>query len=97
MISGLHCWNWKGRFGFTYLANNADHNRSDGCKRFVMRADEKLTAFLELKSTIRDCSIGSKLSSQRGAKVREEMGNGLRFRITRNDGHNPKQEKEIIL
>jgi len=52
------------------LANNADHNRSDGCKRFVMRADEKLTAFLELESAIRDCSISSKLSLQRGANFR---------------------------
>jgi hypothetical protein len=42
-------------------------------------------------------SIGSKLSLQRGAKFREGMGNGLRFRITRNDGHKPKQEKEIKL
>jgi hypothetical protein len=30
-------------------------NRSDGCKRFVVRADEKLTAFLELESAIRIC------------------------------------------
>ena len=29
------------------------HNRSDGCKRFVVRADEKLAAFLELESAIR--------------------------------------------
>ena len=43
-----------------------------------MRADEKLTAFLELESAIRDCSIGSKLSLQRGANFREGMGNGLR-------------------
>src|SRR5437868_15263029 len=39
-------------------------------------------------------SIGSKLSLQRGAKFREGMGNGLRFRITRNDGHKPKTRKE---
>jgi hypothetical protein len=58
-----------------------------------MRADEKLTAFLELESAIRDCSIGSKLSVQRGANFREEMGNGLRLRITRNDGHKPKTRK----
>jgi hypothetical protein len=30
----------------------ADAHRDDG-KRFVVRADEKLTAFLELESTIR--------------------------------------------
>jgi hypothetical protein len=59
-----------------------------------MRADEKLTAFLELGSAIRDCSIGSKLSSQRGANFREVMGNGLRFRITWNDGHKHKTRKE---
>jgi hypothetical protein len=82
------------RTAFLDLANNADHNRSDGCKRFVMRADEKLTAFLELESAIRDCSIGSKLSLQRGGKFREGMGDGLRFRITRNDGHKPKTKKE---
>jgi len=42
----------------------------------------RLTAFLELESAIRDYSIGSTLSLQRGAKFREEMGNGLRLRIT---------------
>jgi hypothetical protein len=31
-----------------------DAHRDDG-KRFVVRADEKLTAFLELESTIRTC------------------------------------------
>jgi hypothetical protein len=32
----------------------ADAHRGDG-PRFVVRADEKLTAFLELESAIRDC------------------------------------------
>ena len=32
----------------------ADAHREDG-KRFVVRADEKLTAFLELESVIRGC------------------------------------------
>ena len=32
----------------------ADAHRDDG-KRFVVRADEKLTAFLELESAIRAC------------------------------------------
>src|SRR5438105_3815662 len=32
------------------------------------------------------------LSLQRDANFREGMGNGLRLRINRNDGHNPKQE-----
>jgi len=31
-----------------------DAHRDDG-KRFVVRADEKLTAFLELESVIRTC------------------------------------------
>jgi hypothetical protein len=31
-----------------------DAHRGDG-KRFVVRADEKLTAFLELESTVRVC------------------------------------------
>jgi hypothetical protein len=35
-----------------------------------MRADEKMTAFLELESAISDSSIGSKISLQRGAKFR---------------------------
>jgi hypothetical protein len=42
-------------------------------------------------------SIGSKLSLQRGAKFREGMGNGLRLRITQNDGHKPKKRKKITL
>jgi hypothetical protein len=29
------------------------NNRSDGCKRFVVHADELLTAFVELESAIR--------------------------------------------
>jgi hypothetical protein len=32
----------------------ADAHRDDG-KRFVVRADEKLTAFVELESAIRAC------------------------------------------
>ena len=32
----------------------ADAHRGDG-KRFVVRADEKLTAFVELESAVRDC------------------------------------------
>jgi len=34
----------------------ADAHRDDG-KRFVVRADEKLTAFLELESAIRPTSV----------------------------------------
>jgi hypothetical protein len=40
----------------------ADAHRGDG-KRYVVHADEKLTAFLELKSAIRGCKIG--LTSRR--------------------------------
>jgi hypothetical protein len=35
----------------------ADAQRGDG-KRFVARANEKLTAFMELESAIRGCRIG---------------------------------------
>jgi hypothetical protein len=35
----------------------ADAHRDNG-KRFVVRADEKLTAFLELQSAIRAASVG---------------------------------------
>jgi hypothetical protein len=55
----------------------------------------RLDAALETAGAIR--RIGSKLSLQRGAKFREGMGNGLRLWVTQNDGHNPKQEKEIKL
>src|SRR5438034_10551829 len=40
----------------------ADAHRGNG-KRFVVHAEEKLTAFLELKSAIRPCGIG--LTSRR--------------------------------
>jgi hypothetical protein len=39
-------------------------------------------------------SVASKLSLQRDAKFRGGMGNGLRFRITRNDSHKSKTKKE---
>ena len=32
--------------------NNADHNRSDSCNRYVVLADEKLIAFGELEAEI---------------------------------------------
>jgi hypothetical protein len=35
------------------------------------------------------------LSLQRGANFREEMGNGLRFRVTQNEDHKPKTRKKI--
>jgi hypothetical protein len=59
--------------------------------------DEKMTASLELESAIRGCSVGSKLSLQRGANFREGMGNGLRLWITRDDGHKPQKRKETIM
>ena len=40
----------------------ADAHRDDG-KRFVVHAEEKLTAFVELESAIRGCGIG--LTSRR--------------------------------
>ena len=40
----------------------ADAHRDDG-KRYVVRAEEKLTAFLEAESAIRGCRIG--LTSRR--------------------------------
>src|SRR5512133_3534554 len=36
----------------------ADAHRDDG-KRFVVRANEKLTAFVELEAAIRGCGFGS--------------------------------------
>jgi hypothetical protein len=63
-----------------------------------MRADEKLTAFLELESAIRDCSIGSKLSLQCAQKFREGMGKRSAFSdYPGTRAKNPKQEKEITL
>jgi hypothetical protein len=51
------CWSW----GCVSTVNSrgrtiwfADAHRDDG-KRFVVRADEKLTAFVELESAIRPC------------------------------------------
>src|SRR4029077_11686282 len=38
-------------------------------------------------------TIGSKVSLQPSTKFREEMGNGLRLRITRNEDHKPKIRK----
>jgi hypothetical protein len=61
----------------------------------AMRDAIELPEHIAAPSAIR--SIGSKLSLQRGAKFREEMGNGLRLRITQNDGHKPKTRKEITL
>jgi hypothetical protein len=49
-------WNWKERFVSTYCANNADAHR-DNRKRFVVHADEKLTALWEMESEIRSCGL----------------------------------------
>jgi len=43
----------------------ADAHRGDG-KRFVVRADEKLTAFLELESAIRVVTSSNQSESLRG-------------------------------
>jgi hypothetical protein len=42
----MRCYLWNDTF---------DAHRGDG-KRFVVRAEDKLTAFLELESAIRACS-----------------------------------------
>jgi hypothetical protein len=47
----------------------ADAHRDDG-KRFIVRADEKLTAFLELESAIRSCG---ELSRQAG-RILSKLG-----------------------
>jgi hypothetical protein len=63
-----------------------------------MRADQKVTAFLEVESAIRDCSIGSKLSLQRGVKFQGENGKRSAFPdYPGTQGHQTKQEKEITL
>jgi hypothetical protein len=41
-----------------------DAHRSDG-DRYIVRADEKLTAFLELESAIRDCSCRNSCDTPR--------------------------------
>src|SRR5258707_10572499 len=61
MKSSRRFWNWKGRFVSTYCANNANHNRSDGCKRYIVHADEKLTAFIELESAISALSLSARV------------------------------------
>jgi hypothetical protein len=46
----------------------ADAHRDDG-KRFVVRADEKLTAFLELQSALREIALtGWRNSRQTGRR-----------------------------
>jgi hypothetical protein len=44
------------------ITEAADAHRDDG-KRFIVRADEKLTAFIELESAIRASRCGLKTSS----------------------------------
>src|SRR5205807_10355132 len=48
----------------------ADAHRGDG-KRFVARADEKLTAFVELESAIR-AAAGLRFSARRHLRARRE-------------------------
>ena len=43
-------WSWRLRCSAGF--QRADNRRDDG-KRFIVRADERLTAFLELRSAIR--------------------------------------------
>jgi len=58
-----------------------------------LRADEKLTAFLELKSAIRDCSL-SKLFCNAAQSFGEEWETGLRLGLPGTTATNPKQEKK---
>jgi hypothetical protein len=59
-----------------------------------MRADEKADRVSGTGISDSRLQHRSKLSLQCGAKFREGMGNGLRFRITQNDGHKRKTKKE---
>jgi hypothetical protein len=42
---------------------------SDGCKRFGVRADEKLTSFAELESAIRACGELSRRAGEISPKL----------------------------
>jgi hypothetical protein len=53
MKNSVRFWNWKGRFVSTYWKNNANPQRDDDGKRFVVHCEDELTAFLELESAIR--------------------------------------------
>jgi hypothetical protein len=50
------------------LEASCDAHRDDG-KRFVARADEKLTAFLELRATVHTCRELSRQSNETFAKL----------------------------
>ena len=51
----------------------ADAHRDDG-KRYVVRADEKLTAFLELERVTRTLARGPKLKLVVGTFFRHNLG-----------------------
>jgi hypothetical protein len=55
---GLRCTAMDSRGRTIWIA---DAHRDDG-KRFVVRADEKLTAFMELESAIRACASKTRLN-----------------------------------
>ncbi len=62
-----------------------------------MRADEMLTAFLELESTIRDCSIGSNFLCNAAQSFGKEWKTVCVSGLSQNDGHKPKTRKGIKL
>jgi hypothetical protein len=59
----------------------ADAHRDE--KRFVVRADERLTAFLELESAIRlvfvDCQLGVKEGKMKGSTKSQKMDEPFSF------------------
>jgi hypothetical protein len=62
-----------------------------------MRADEKLTAFLELESAIRGFSIGSNFLCNAAQTFGKKWETVSVSRLPRTRTTNPKQEKEITL
>ena len=75
----------------------ADEHRAGG-KRFVVRADEKLTAFLELEAVIR---VDTKqrwtyrLRRNRVANQRFQLRRSIMFAVIRHYHFNPKDSAEI--
>jgi hypothetical protein len=78
-------WNWgcvsavdsRGRTIFV-----ADAHRGDG-KRFVVHADEKLTAFVELESAIRGCTEFFLISDTVFSQAARQLGLGREKHLSR--------------
>jgi hypothetical protein len=63
----------------------ADAHRDNG-KRFVVHADEKLTAFIELESAIRACELASQIhlrSQRESCRIIRHFGSGIVSRTLR--------------